>query len=87
LSPLENPDMPFEHVTMDFIVSLPESSGYDCIFTIVDRFSRFVRFIPCRTSMSAIDCARLFFEHWVCQFGMPKKIVSDRDVKFTSQFW
>jgi transposase InsO family protein len=73
---------------MDFVVSLPQSTrGYDAIFSIIDRFSRTCRFIPCHTTLSALDAANLFFEHWVCRFGVPKKIVSDRDVKFTSQFW
>jgi hypothetical protein len=68
---------------MDFVVNLPVSSrGHDCIFTIVDRFSRMVRFIPCSTAMSAVDVANLFFENWVCRFGMPLKIISDRDVRF-----
>ncbi len=32
---------------MDFIVNLPVSKrGYDGIMTIVDRFSRLVKFIP-----------------------------------------
>ena len=73
---------------MDFITHLPVSTrGFDAIFSIVDRFSRLVRFIPCSSSMSAVECAQLFFEHWVCRFGVPGKIVSDRDVKFTSSFW
>ncbi len=73
---------------MDFITNLPVSDrGFDCIFTIVDRFSRFVKFIPCMTSMDAVECSRLFFENWVCVYGMPSKIISDRDVKFTSKFW
>ena len=77
--------MPFEHVTMDFVVQLPTSErGYDAIFSIIDRFSRVARFIPCHTSISALECANLFFEHWICRFGVPKKIISDRDVKFTS---
>jgi Integrase core domain. len=37
--------------------------------------------------MSAVECADLFFEHWVCKFGMPLKIISDRDSRFTSSFW
>lgn len=57
------------------------------IYTIVDRFSRLVRFVPCSSSITAVDCARLFFDHWVCKFGMPQKIISDRDVKFQSKFW
>ncbi len=31
--------------------------------------------------------ARLFFEHWVCVYGAPSKIISDRDVRFVSKFW
>jgi hypothetical protein len=55
---VENPSKPFEHVTMDFIVQLPTSvRGYDAIFSIVDRFSRLCRFIPCSTSLSAYDAA------------------------------
>lgn len=41
------------------------------IFTVVDRFSRLVRFIPCNSSITAVDCARIFFDNWVCKFGMP----------------
>ena len=68
---------------MDFIVHLPMSSrGFDGIFTIVDRFSRYVRFIPMLTSSTASDVAHLFFENWLCRFGTPSKIISDRDTRF-----
>ena len=68
---------------MDFVTHLPTSSrGFDCIFTVVDRFSRLVRFVPCMTASSAEDVALLFFEHWVCRHGMPEKIVCDRDTRF-----
>ena len=88
LQPVENPDVPFSHITMDFVTNLPVSDrGYDCIFTVVDRFSRLVRFIPCHTAIDAVQCANLFFENWVNKFGMPSKIISDRDVKFQSKFW
>ncbi len=73
---------------MDFITHLPVSAGYDGIFTIVDRFSKYVRFIPYVSgSADATHIASLFLDHWVCQFGMPKVIVSDRDTRFTSAFW
>lgn len=40
---MENPNAAFEHVSMDFIMPLPVSDrGFDAIFSIVDRFSRFV---------------------------------------------
>ena len=83
LQPLENPNKPFEHISMDFVMSLPVSTrGYDAVFTIVDRFSRLVRFIPCNTTITAQEAATLMFEHWVCRFGVPTKIISDRDARF-----
>ncbi len=35
-------------------MSLPVSErGYDAIFTVVDRFSRLVRFVPCSSDITA----------------------------------
>jgi hypothetical protein len=31
--------------------------------------------------------AQLFLDRWVSKFGMPEKIISDRDPRFTSLFW
>jgi hypothetical protein len=42
---------------MDFITSLPLSNNYDGIFTIVDRFSKYVRFIPYHTTADALTIA------------------------------
>ena len=73
---------------MDFITSLPVTqSGYDSILTVVDRFSKFVILIPIHTTVDAADVARLFFDNVVCKYGMPVKVISDRDTKFTSSFW
>ena len=72
---------------MDLITHLPLSSGYDAIFTVVDRFSKYVTFLPCHTSATAVDLAKLFYNRIVCHFGMPKKIISDRDPRFVSNFW
>jgi hypothetical protein len=55
-------------------------------FLLVDRFSRLVRFIPMYSSASGADVTGLFFEHWLCKFGVPPKIVCDRDVRFQSAF-
>ena len=72
---------------MDLITHLPTSEGFDSVFTIVDRFSKYVTFIPCKATCTAPDLARVFYDHIVCKFGMPKKIVSDRDSRFLSKFW
>ena len=72
---------------MDLITYLPTSEGFDSVFTIVDRFSKYVTFIPCKATCTAPDLARMFYDHIVCKFGMPQKIVSDRDSRFLSKFW
>lgn len=88
LQPLPPPSSPFQELTMDFITQLPVSCrGYDGIFTVVDRFSKFTVLIPFECNMTAEQVAMLFFERVVCTFGMPARIVSDRDPKFMSTFW
>ena len=42
---------------MDLITHLPHSCGHDAVFTIVDRFSKYVTFVPCSTSSTALDLA------------------------------
>ena len=70
---------------MDFVGPLPMSGkGHDMIFTIVDRFSRLSCFIPMKSTCTALDVANMFMDNWVCKHGMPSKIISDRDTKFTS---
>src|SRR6266550_382113 len=46
-----------------------------------------VHLIPTRTNASAKDVARLLIKEVVRLHGIPESVVSDRDTKFTSQFW
>ena len=88
LQPLPIPTGPWEQVSMDFIVQLPKTkAGFDAIVVFVDTFSKMTHFAPTKTTASAPDTARLFFDHIFRLHGLPKSIVSDRDAKFTSKFW
>jgi transposase InsO family protein len=88
LQPLPIPTRNRESVSMDFIVHLPKTaSGYDAIITVVDRFSKMAHFIPTHTNATAADTAKLFFNLVVRFHSIPASIVSDRDSKFTSNFW
>jgi hypothetical protein len=87
LQPLPIPEGLWESVSMDFMVSLPPSRGFDAIMVVVDRFSKMAHFIPTKESATAQETGRLFFTHVFKHHGLPKDIVSDRNPKFTSKFW
>ena len=78
---------PFEVVALDFITKLPNSSGYDSVLTITDQgCTKMTHFIPCRETITAEETARTFLEVIVRRYGLPNKIISDRDPRFTSKF-
>ncbi|GBG80500.1 hypothetical protein CBR_g30961 [Chara braunii] len=88
LKPLPIPKRPGESLSMDFINTLITSkSGMRHIFAIVDKFSKFARLIAMSETAKTKYVIKLFKEHWVRDFGLPKSIVSDRDVRFTSELW
>ena len=71
---------PFEVISMDLITQLPKSKGKDAILTIVDhRCTRATTFLPCTTTITAEGVAQLYMEHVYQWFGLPNKIISDRD--------
>jgi hypothetical protein len=54
---------------------------------IVDKLTKLVMFIPTRTDMDTVEASKKFFNHWYKWFGLPNKIISDRDGRFISGFW
>ncbi|KAJ9519236.1 hypothetical protein QJQ45_017895, partial [Haematococcus lacustris] len=88
LQPLPIPSRNWQQVSMDFIGPLPATPrGHTMIFTIVDKLSKMIHLIPTTTTATAQDTARLFFDHIFKHHGLPEAIISDRDPKFTSDFW
>ena len=78
---------PFQVIAMDLITQLPKCDGFDAILTIVDHgCSRAAVFIPCHTTITGEGVAKLYFEHIYKWFGLPNRMISDRDPRFTSHF-
>ena len=77
---------PFSMITVDFIVKLPILKGYDSICTIIDHnCTKAVILLPCWEEMSFLNVARLYLERVFPFVGLPDKVISDRDSKFTSK--
>ncbi|GJZ01454.1 reverse transcriptase domain-containing protein [Tanacetum coccineum] len=88
---LQQPKIPvwkWERITMDFVTKLPKTpSGYDAIWVIVDRLTKSAHFIPIRETYSMDKLTKLYIKEIVSRHGVPISIISDRDSKFTSNFW
>ena len=88
LSPTETPYKPWDDISMDFITDLPASEGHTEIWVVIDRFTKMAHFIPLhKDKKKAPDLAKIFVKEIWRIHGVPKSIISDRDTRFTSDFW
>lgn len=87
LKPLQVPPRPWASISMDFIVGLPTSSGFNAIWVVVDRLTKMAHFIPCMDTITAQELAHLFLNNVFRLHGLPDDIISDRGSVFTSRFW
>jgi hypothetical protein len=73
---------------MDFITRLPSSARHnDAIMVVVEKLIKSTHFIPVKLTCEAIDIANIFMKEIFKLHDMPKEIVSERDTKFTLNFW
>lgn len=72
---------------MDFVTGFPKTmKEHESIMVIVDKLTKVSHFFPVRSAFSASDIAHVFILDVVRVYGVPKKIVLDTDLKFTSKF-
>ncbi|MBW0530089.1 hypothetical protein O181_069804 [Austropuccinia psidii MF-1] len=86
---IHKPKSPWEVVHMVLVTALPPSGdkSYNSSLVIVDRYSITPIFLPCHKDNTAMDTACLLWSRVISHTGLFKKIISDRDPKFTSALW
>ena len=57
------------------------------IMVICDLMSKMAHFIPVKKSLTAEQCARVFISACFRHHGIPKRLVSDKDIRFMNKFW
>jgi len=72
---------------MDFISELPKSQGYNAIFVLICKLTKYAFFIPCTTGMMEKKTTQLFFDKIVMHVGLLKQVISDRDTCWRNLFW
>jgi hypothetical protein len=88
LQPLSIPDWKWEEIVMDFIVGLPTTKrGFDSIWVIVDRLTKFAHFIMVKSNYHPHMYADVYFQQVICLHGVPKFVISDMGSQFTAHFW
>jgi hypothetical protein len=72
---------------LDLITGLPKTQKQnDSIMVVIDKLSKYAHFIPVKSTFKAINIAKIFMKEIFRLHGIPKMVISDRDVKFTSAF-
>ncbi|GEM07180.1 hypothetical protein Rt10032_c02g1197 [Rhodotorula toruloides] len=87
LHSLPVPVRPFSDVALDFVGPLPSSEEWDMLLMVTDRLTGYTRLFLCQAKDEAKDIAEVVFRGWFSLFGLPDRMVSDRDKLFTSRFW
>ena len=86
LNPLPIPDAPWDTISVDFIVELPESEEKDAIMAVVNSVTKCGHFVDMVTTLSAAGTARLYVQHIWKHHSLTKKAVSDRGLQFVAEF-
>ena len=88
LQPHDVPMSKWEVISMHFVVGLSLTyHRHNPILVIVDKLTKSAHFILVRDTYDVTNVARVFVSEVIHLHEIPKKIISDRDSRFTSRFW
>ncbi|HWN07996.1 MAG TPA: reverse transcriptase domain-containing protein [Pyrinomonadaceae bacterium] len=86
LQPLPIPEERWNTISVDFIVELPESEGYDAVMVAVDSVGKRAHFTETVTTITAVGAANLYLRNVWKLHGLPRRVVSDRGPQFVAAF-
>ena len=73
----------FSIVTIDFIADLLESNGYNILYVVVDQnLIKIIVLILYIKIINTIRIARLYYNNIYWRFGLPNRIILDRESQF-----
>jgi len=88
LQPLPIPEWKWEIISVDFITWFPNTQRQnDSIMVVIDKLSNSTQFILVKSTYNEINIAEIFMKEIVRLHGILNMVISNRDVKFTSNFW
>jgi hypothetical protein len=62
-TPLPTPERPWESISMDYMSGLSSTKqGNDCVFVVIDRFSKMEILVACKKNITTEATTKLFFE-------------------------
>ena len=86
LHPLNIPLGPWQEISIDVIGPLPKSNRMDVIVVIVDKFTKMIRLKATMTNISLEGIAKIYQDEIWKLYGIPRKILSDREPQFMLKF-
>jgi hypothetical protein len=89
-SPMRSTPIPlnvFEDISVDVVGPVPyPSKGYHYILVTQDRLSRWISFEP-MINATAETTVRTILVNWICVYGVPQRILTDRGSNFVSKLF
>ena len=74
---------PLERISIDLTDMMSGANGYRYVLTIIDHYSRYVKFYPLRNKTTELVSTN--FQRYLNDYGIPRCVILDNGSEFTSQ--
>jgi len=78
---------PWEIISIDLIMQLPKSNGYNAICVIINRLTKRAYFISINNWFSSKDIAQLLYDKVYLLHGLLLQIILDRGVQYSAELF